>query len=110
IRASDPENKTSRAFYDSRSNVICRTDPNSSQTVVDPLSLRGTGPITINSNGNVVRTFYDGVSRPTSVERVMKTGGKGDGDPNLTTSTSLDLTNPTIPTGIIVTQTIYDRN
>jgi RHS repeat-associated protein len=111
IRVSDPLNQTSRVFYDSRSNVIAATDAKSSATIADPLGLRA-GPATINGHGNVSRMYYDGISRGVRSERLLKTGGVGDGNANLLagTETNLDTTNPATRSGIVVTQADYDRN
>lgn len=110
VRVTDAMTFTTRFYYDSRSNLIARTDPRSATTVVDPLNLRGPGPSTINGDGNVVRMFYDGLSRCTRTEALLKVNGVGDGDPNLTANTNLDTSNPAIPSGIVVTQTAFDRN
>jgi RHS repeat-associated protein len=111
IRTTDNAGQTMRMFYDSRSNLIVTTDAKSSAPLVpDPLALRAGPGTLINDHGNVTRIYYDGASRPIRSERLMKIGGKGDGQPNLDRETNLDTTNPTIPTGIVTTRTYYDKN
>ena len=108
IRVSDPINLTTRHYFDSRGNEICTTDGRSSASLVDPLSLRGA--VTINGDGNTTLRFYDGRSRLVETDHLMKVGGVGDGNPDLTALTNLDTSNPAIPSGVVRNVTQYDTN
>lgn len=108
IQATDPIGLTGRLVYDSRSNVIAASDPNSSVTVTN---FAGLSPPTINGHGNVSHAYFDGLGRPIRSEVLLKKNGVGDGQLNLNGAfTNLDTSNPSNPDGRITITQSFDRN
>ncbi|MCI0634079.1 MAG: hypothetical protein L0206_09225, partial [Actinobacteria bacterium] len=98
IRATDNVGQTSRFSYDSRDNLVFRSDPVGPLTN-DPLGLF---PGQINGPGNTKTYFFDGLDRLVLTACDLREGGEG-GAP-------LDLTNPRNPDGQVRLGYAYDSN
>ncbi|MEZ0229097.1 MAG: hypothetical protein ACAI25_10770, partial [Planctomycetota bacterium] len=98
-RITDNAGQTARLTYDSRGNRILTEDA-VGPLVADPLGLYTSGQI--NSTGNTVLFYFDGLNRLTKKETHLRVGGQGG---NL-----LDGSNPAIPTGTITQTYVWDTN
>lgn len=108
---SDNLNHTRRTAYDSRDNITVTSDAEGPVTENDPqLGL-------INTSGNTVRHFYDGLGRIVQTIEDLRTNGTGDGNPGLDgpadpndDPANLDLTNPANLDGKIIETNVWDDN
>ncbi len=98
VRASDNAGQTVRLAYDSRNNLISRTDPEAPLTT-DPLKLFAAG---VNSPGNSTTFFYDGANRLLASAMDVRVGGTGLGP--------LDTSNLFNPDGQVVRRWEWDGN
>ncbi|MCI0637029.1 MAG: hypothetical protein L0206_24400, partial [Actinobacteria bacterium] len=98
IRATDNAGQTSRFQYDSRDQLVSRSDPVGPPTA-DPLGLF---PGAINAPGNTKSFIHDGLGRVTAEIADLRLGGDGAG--------AIDTSNPHNPDGQIRLGYTYDRN
>ena len=98
VRATDNAGQTSRFAYDSRDNLVFRSDPEG-VVIADPL---GVFPGQINAPGNTCTWFYDGLDRQVRQLCDLRVGGTGAG--------ALDTSNPTNPDGQISLSYVFDDN
>ncbi|MCI0636723.1 MAG: hypothetical protein L0206_22820, partial [Actinobacteria bacterium] len=98
VRATDNAGQTTRFAYDSRDNLVFRSDPVGPLTA-DPLGLF---PGAINAPGNTKTYFFDGLDRLVLTGCDLREGGHG-GQP-------LDLSNPRNPDGQVRVAQVYDGN
>lgn len=96
VRATDNIGQTARFAYDSRDNLVLRSDAVGALTI-DPLGLF---PGQINDPGNTSSYVYDGLSRQLQVVHDLRVGGQG-GAP-------LDLTNAANPDGKVALTYVWD--
>ena len=102
-RVTDNAGQTSRFAYDSRNNLISRSD-GEGDPISDPLRLFPASGQSgqINEHGNTVTNYYDGLDRLILEVHDLRKDGKG--------SNPLDLTNIHNPKGQVSLQYIYDLN
>jgi RHS repeat-associated protein len=98
IRTTDNLGQTTRYQYDSRNNLILRSD---AQGPLIPDSL-GLFAGTINANGNTTSDLYDGINRPIAEVMDLRVNGQG--------SRPIDTSNPANPDGQITLRTSWDAN
>ena len=98
VRVTDNAGQTTRLAYDSRDNLVSRSDP-VGLLLADPLGLV---PGTINGDGNTETFEYDGLNRATASVRDLRVGGSGAG--------VLDFGNTDNPDGQIRVEYGYDGN
>lgn len=97
VRASDNAGQTTRFGYDSRNNLVFRSDPEGPATT-DPLGLMAS----INGPGNTATFVYDGASRLIRVASDLRQGGTGSG--------AVDTANPFNPDGQVSLVYRWDGN
>ncbi|HKQ04702.1 MAG TPA: RHS repeat-associated core domain-containing protein [Blastocatellia bacterium] len=109
IRTTDNLGQTIRYQYDSRDNLIQRSDAQHSrddaQLIADPLGrfpVAGQLVSKINQPGNTTDYFYDGMNRKIAEVRQLRVGGQGGG--------ALDTSNAANPDGLIVNSCDWDAN
>lgn len=80
VRATDNAGQTTRFEYDSRDNLVARSDPEGAP-MEDPLGLfpRGAQAGEINEPGNICRFEYDGLDRLRAEVCELRAGGVGGG-------------------------------
>ncbi|MCI0540994.1 MAG: DUF6531 domain-containing protein, partial [Verrucomicrobiales bacterium] len=98
VRVTDNAGQTARFSYDSRDNLISRSDPQGA-AVADPLGLFAGQ---INQPGNTVTWSYDGLDRQVLQVVDLRLDGQG--------GNAIDPTNPTNPDGRINLAYEYDGN
>ena len=97
-RATDNAGQTTRFEYDSRDNLVFRSDPEGPETP-DPLGLF---PGPINGPGNTETYVYDGLGRLLAQVSDLRVGGTG--------AAVLDTSNPANPDGQIILAYGWDGN
>lgn len=98
VRATDSAGQTARFNFDSRNNLVARSDPEGA-AVPDPLGLF---PNNINAHGNTMVYVYDGINRLTATINDLRVGGAGGG--------TLDTTNPFNADGQVAMRYDWDGN
>ena len=98
VRSTDNAGQTARFAYDSRDNLVSRSDPEGA-LASDPLGLFAGQ---INASGNTKTYEYDGLDRLLAEVCDLRTGGTGAG--------ALDLSNPHNPDGQVRMGYEYDGN
>jgi RHS repeat-associated protein len=112
IRITYPLGYTERFQFDSRDNLILKSDPQASNDemglIIDPLPLGNNirkapkQADRINKPGNTVEYLYDGLNRKISEIYHLRVDGQG--------SNSLDKGNPSNPDGLIILDMKWDAN
>ena len=98
VRATDNAGQTTRFRYDSRDNLIFRSDPEGT-LIEDPL---GIFPGEINGPGNTKHFLYDGFNRLIGQVADLREGGVGSGE--------IDTTNTYNPDGQVALAYTFDKN
>ncbi|MBI4470495.1 MAG: RHS repeat protein [Acidobacteria bacterium] len=97
-RMTDNLGQTRRSAYDSRDNLMIKSDANG-PLMADPLNLFSGQ---INGPGNTTSFVYDGLNRLLRKVVDLRVGGQGNG--------SIDMSNPTNPDGRITVGQAWDAN
>lgn len=97
VRVTDNAGQTTRYGYDSRNNLISRSDPEG-PAIDDPFGLL----TSINGPGNTASYLRDGAGRVIRVTSDLRQGGTGNGP--------LDLSNPFNPDGQVTVACTWDAN
>ena len=100
VRVSDNAGQTTHLDYDSRDNVISRSDPEGAP-VPDPMGLLPAG-LNVNAPGNTATYFYDGFNRLIRTVMDVRQGGSGGG--------ALDRSNPFNADGQVTVAYEFDGN
>ncbi len=100
VRVSDNAGQTTHVVYDSRDNVISRSDPEGAP-VPDPLGLLPAG-LKVNAPGNTTTFVYDGLNRLIRTVTDLRQVGSGGG--------ALDRSNPFNADGQVTVGNEFDGN
>lgn len=98
VRTTDNIGQTTRYVYDSRNNLILTSDAQGKKIKDNEGLFSGQ----INSDGNTVNYYYDGVNRKIQEVKDIRIGGQGGG--------VIDTTNPSNPDGMVTIAYEYDKN